>query len=134
MVGFVMKTKNDLYNLLTLECLISVYNKQISVNTKNKRKIYKFEEYYSANMSYVDQILHSENYQVAPYNIFLIRDPKYRIIMSQKMNDKIINHAVASILGKVLEPCLINTNVATRKGKGTHYGIYYLKKYLNQMK
>ncbi len=133
MDGFVMK-KNNLYNLLTLECLISVYNKQIRVNTKNKRKIYKFEEYYSANMSYVDQILHSENYQVAPYNIFLIRDPKYRIIMSQKMNDKIINHAVASILGKVLEPCLVNTNVATRKGKGTHYGIYYLKKYLNQMK
>ena len=70
MDGFVMKTKNNLYNLLTLECLISVYNKQIRVNTKNKRKIYKFEEYYSANMSYVDQILHSENYQVAPIIFF----------------------------------------------------------------
>ena len=53
MDGFVMKTKNNLYNLLTLECLISVYNKQIRVNTKNKRKIYKFEEYYSANMTHV---------------------------------------------------------------------------------
>lgn len=87
MVGFVMKTKNNLYNLLTLECLISVYNKQVRVNTKNKRKIYKFEEYYSANMTHVYEMLHSENYQVSSYNIFLIKDPKYRIIMSQKMND-----------------------------------------------
>ena len=76
----------------------------------------------------------NHNYKVSDYNIFLIRDPKYRIIMSQKMNDKIINHVMADYLIQVLDSCLINTNVATRKGKGTHYGMRYLKKYLNQLK
>ena len=70
---------------------------------------------------------------VGKYNIFLIKDPKYRIIMSQNINDKIINHLMADILIKVLEPSLINTNVASRKGKGTSYGIKCLKKYLNSM-
>lgn len=50
------------------------------------------------------------------------------------MNDKIINHVMADYLIQVLDSCLINTNVATRKGKGTHYGMRYLKKYLNQLK
>ena len=40
---------------------------------------------------------------------------------------------MADILIKVLEPSLISANVASRKGKGTSYGIKYLKKYLNSM-
>ena len=64
----------------------------------------------------------------------IIKDPKYRIIMSQKMNDKIINHVMADVLIKVLDSSLIDTNVATRKNRGTHFGIKYLKKYLNELK
>ena len=114
--------------------MCEIYKRQVSVNTKNKRKIYKFEEFYTANITNVFNLLKDESYHVSEYNIFLIRDPKYRIIMSQKMNDKIINHVLADILIKVLEPSLIDMNVATRKNKGTHYGIRYLKKYLNQLK
>ena len=54
--------------------------------------------------------------------------------MSQKMNDKIINHVMADVLIKVLDSSLIDTNVATRKNRGTHFGIKYLKKYLNELK
>ena len=49
--------------------------------------------------------------------------------MSQNISDKLINHLVGNVLINVLEKSLINTNVATRKEKGTHYGIKYLKKY-----
>ncbi len=54
--------------------------------------------------------------------------------MSQNISDKLINHLVGNVLINVLEKSLINTNVATRKEKGTHYGIKYLKKYLNELK
>ena len=40
---------------------------------------------------------------------------------------------MADILIKVLESSLISANVASRKGKGTSYGIKCLKKYLNSM-
>ncbi len=54
--------------------------------------------------------------------------------MSQDIRDKLINHLVGNELIKVLELSLINNNIATRKGKGTHYGIRLLKKYLNKLK
>lgn len=68
------------------------------------------------------------------YNIFLIKEPKYRIIMSQNINDKIINHLVAKyILFPALEPCLIDGNVATRKCKGSKYSFDNIKKYMNHL-
>ena len=134
MDGFVMKRVNNLYRQISMGDMLRLYQKQVKVNTKNKHKIYKFEEYFTANITNVYHMFGNHNYKVSDYNIFLIRDPKYRIIMSQKMNDKIINHVMADYLIQVLDSCLINTNVATRKGKGTHYGMRYLKKYLNQLK
>ena len=129
-----MKRVNDLYQQMSMKDMLRLYQKQVRANTKNKHKIYKFEEYFTANITNVYNLFHSDDYKVSDYNIFLIRDPKYRIIMSQKMNDKIINHVMADYLIQVLDSCLIDTNVATRKNKGTHYGMRYLKKYLNELK
>ena len=134
MGGLNMKRQNFLVRKVSLDSMMYVYNKQVKVNTKNKRKIYKFEELYTVNMINTFNLFKDKKYEVSDYNIFLINDPKYRIIMSQKMKDKIINHSMANVLIKVLEPSLIDTNVATRKDKGTHYGIRYLKKYLNELK
>ena len=129
-----MKRVNDLYQQMSMKDMLRLYQKQVRANTKNKHKIYKFEEYFTANITNVYNLFHSDDYKVSDYNIFLIRDPKYRIIMSQKMNDKIINHVMADYLIQVLDSGLIDTNVATRKNKGTHYGMRYLKKYLNELK
>ena len=125
-----MKRVGNLVSEFTIENIIKAY-KVVRKNTLNKNKIYKFEEYFTSNISDVYNLLN--DYKVGKYNIFLIKDPKYRIIMSQNINDKIINHLMADILVKVLDNSLINTNVASRKGKGTSYGIKYLKKYLNKL-
>jgi len=78
--------------------------------------------------------MEDEKYTPSGYNIFLIREPKYRAILSQNITDKLINHVVANVLVDVLEPSLINNNIATRKDRGTHYGIKLLKRYLNELK
>ena len=55
--------------------------------------------------------------------------------MSQSIKDKIVNHLVAKyFLVDVFESSFIDSNVATRKNKGTHYGLSLFKKYLNIMK
>ena len=55
--------------------------------------------------------------------------------MSQSIKDKVINHLVARyFLINVFEKGLIENNIATRKNKGTHYGLKLFKKYLNIMK
>lgn len=130
-----MKRYSNLYdNMINIKNINKVYNTQIKVNTKNKFKIYRFEEYYTLNICDINKLLESNNYEVGKYNIFLIKDPKYRIIMSQNIKDKLINHLVGNELINILDKSLINTNVATRKGKGTHYGIKFFKRYLNDLK
>lgn len=130
-----MKRYSGLYDdMINIKNINNAYFRQIKVNTKNKVKIYKFEEYYTLNISNINKLLENGNYEIGKYNIFLIKDPKYRIIMSQNISDKLVNHLVGNVLIDVLGKSLINNNVATRKGKGTHYGIKYLKKYLNGLK
>ena len=135
MDGLNMKRKKKLYDTITFEDIKRVYLRQIRVNTKNKVKIRKFEDFYSINLSRAQKIINDKNYIPGKYNIFLIKEPKYRIIMSQNIIDKLINHVIADkILLPTLDNSLIDMNVATRIGKGTHYGIRYLKKYLNELK
>ena len=65
------------------------------------------------------------------HNIFLIYEPKCRVIMSLNTNDKIINHYIArKILVEKLDKYLIINNVATRKNMGNDYGRKLLNKYI----
>lgn len=128
-----MKRYDNLYNF-SMEDIKFIY-KLVRINTKNKEKIKRFDDYYSVNLSRVKYVLDNNLYKVGKYNVFLIKEPKYRIIMSQSIIDKLVNHLVAyKILIPIIDKSLINTNVATRKGRGTHFGIFYLKRYLNKFK
>lgn len=131
-----MKRQNNLYSKITdIKEIKDVYDKQIRVNTKNKFKITRFEELYTTNIANVQITLQNHNYFPGQYNIFLIKEPKYRIVMSQNIGDKLINHLVAkNFLVDVLEKSLIDTNIATRVNMGTHYGIRILKRWLNELK
>ena len=133
MVGLNMKRVGNLYSSIDINYIFNIY-KQVRSNTKNKYKIYKFDSFLSINVYRIYKTFRNCNYTPSEYNIFLIKEPKYRIVMSQNIYDKVINHVIGNLLIKALDSSLINTNVATRKGKGTHYGLKYLKKYLNELK
>lgn len=78
--------------------------------------------------------LYNRNYQFSNYFIFSINEPKFRIIMSESISDKIVNHWLADyILIPALEPCLIDSNVATRKNKGAAEAYKLINKYFNQI-
>lgn len=65
-----------------------------------------------------------------PVNIFTIFEPKERRIVSQNVQDKIINHLVArNILYPAILPCLLDVNVASRKGFGTSEGLALADKF-----
>lgn len=131
-----MKRVNNIYNRITdINTIIDVYDNEVKRNTKNKIKVEEFDNYYSLNIKEIKEELMSGDYIPGEYNIFFIREPKLRIIMSQNIKDKIINHLVARyFLINVFEKGLIENNIATRNNKGTHYGLKLFKKYLNIMK
>ncbi len=121
-------------DILSIDKIMEVY-KNICLNTRHKTKLVKFELSFSVNVTKILLILRMRKYKHGNYSIFLIKEPKYRIIMSECIFDKIVNHLISKyVLLPLLIPKLIDTNVATRKGKGSKAGIDYLKKYINKLK
>ncbi len=114
-----------------LETILTLYEQEISKNVKNKHKVFMFERNKFQNIEHILYILKSGIYEGGRYNIFLIKEPKHRIVMALDITDKIINHFIARyVLEKNLVKYLDDRNVATRKGMGTDYGIKLVKKYL----
>ena len=130
-----MKRLNNLYSACyDLNNIVSMTNKVCST-VRNKSKVDKFELYKTEHIINIRNRLMNNNLSFGKYNIFMITDPKCRIVMAQEIEDKIINHLIAEhILVKTFEPKYPNSMIATRKGKGTGYGIKLLKKYLNEIK
>lgn len=120
---------------LNVSNLLNIYENEISKNVKNKRKLYDFE---INKMQYIEDIIKMlKNGLVGHkhYNIFLIYEPKCRLVMSLSVKDKVINHFVTRyVLEKKLTKYLNDRNVATRKGMGTDYAIKLVKKYINKLK
>ena len=129
-----MKIQPKYDDISDIDKIRSVYH-EIKSNSKHKEKFVRFELFLLSNFITILTILRNKKYHQENYNIFLISDPKYRVIMSENLSDKIINHLISKhILFPVLENKLIPTNIATRKNKGTKAGIYYMKKYINKLK
>ena len=125
-----MKRKSNLYeNIYKMENIQTAFN-EVCRNTKNKRKVETFKEYKCTYTTRIYNILKNEQYVVSPYNVFTIFEPKERRIVSQNMQDKIINHLVARyILYPAILPCLQDFNVASRKNMGMSYGLKLYRKY-----
>ena len=115
--------------------LIDIYDLEIRKNTKNKKKVYVFERNKMQNIINIYNELTNMSYYPSKYNIFIIREPKYRIVMSLRIKDKVINHYLARyVLIPKLDKYLDNRIVATRSGYGVDYGIKLVKKYLEKCK
>lgn len=125
-----MKRKGYLYeNIYDFNNITDAYN-EVCRNTKNKKKVEYFKEYKCIYISRIYHILKNEEYVVGPYNIFTIYEPKERRIVSQNMQDKVINHLVARhILYPAVLSCLLDFNVASRKDMGMKKGLELYNKY-----
>lgn len=125
-----MKRKNNLYQeICKIENIISAFN-EVCRNTNNKKKVQNYKQYKSIYISRICNVLNNKTYKVGKYNVFTIYEPKERRIVSQNLQDKVINHLVARyILYPVVMPCLIEQNVASRKNKGTRKGLEYANIY-----
>ena len=113
-----------------------IYENKVRKNTKNKFKIYNFEKYKMQNINYIYNTINNyNNNYFCKYNIFLITKPKFRIVMSLNIKDKVINHYITrKVLIPKLSKYLDNRNVATRKNMGTSYGRKLVKSYIEKNK
>ena len=129
-----MKRVNNLYDdMCSYENLKEIY-KTIKCKCKNYNNLTKFDVYENINLYNILIKLYLRKYDFNRYHIFLISEPKYRLIMSECIEDKIVNHLISRhILIPALEKKFIDTNVATRKSLGSGAAFNYLISYLNKL-
>ncbi len=130
-----MKSKKHLYdNILKYDNALEMYNK-IKRSCRNRKAVYEFSLNLNTHIMNILMLLKNREYKFSRYKIFMIRDPKFRIIMSENIPDKLVNHLVSKyILLPSLESKLIDTNVATRIDKGSGYAFNMFTKYINKLK
>lgn len=127
------KTKNIYDKHLTLDNLYSCWN-IVKKTCKNKKEIYYFSLNLNTNIYSIYKELKERTYKPNKYKCFMIFEPKARLVMSQSIRDKIVNHFITNYyLIPYLDSSLIDSNVATRKNKGTSYANKLLIKYINKI-
>ena len=62
-------------------------------------------------------------YKHGPYKGFWIHDPKLRRIHKATVRDRVLHHAIFSVLNPIFEPTFIPNSFSCRVGKGTHKGM-----------
>lgn len=120
---------------ITTREILDFYDNTLRKTVKNKDKLIKFEMNKSLYVNYIVDVLNGDKPLKHYYNIFLIYEPKPRLIMSLNMVDKIINHYFTeTVLVPKLDKKMDDRNVATRKGKGSSCAIRLVRKYIEYYK
>ena len=119
-----MKRLGYLYDKICNLNNINYTFNEICKKIKNKRKLEYLKENRLLYICKIFNILKSKNYEPGFSHVFTIYEPKKRRIVSLNLQDKIINHLVSKfIISPAVLPCLIDENVASRKGLGTRKGL-----------
>jgi len=130
-----MKRYSNLYeNICNFDTIEMAYN-EVKRNTRNERRVFNMKQYKTYYISLIYNMLVNKTYKVGPYNKFIIHEPKERLIVSQGIIDKVVNHLVARfILYPAILPCLLDVNVASRKGLGTSAGLKIAQEFRRKCK
>lgn len=74
--------------------LLDIYETEVKKNVRNKKKILDFEKHKMEYLVDIKNVLENNLCDCGKYNIFLVFEPKVRVIMALGIYDKIINHYV----------------------------------------
>ncbi|QQG45419.1 MAG: group II intron reverse transcriptase domain-containing protein [Candidatus Sungiibacteriota bacterium] len=114
--------KNVFGKIISLENLFSAWDK-FSSDKKKKRDVVEFEWEFEQNIFQLHRDLKNKNYKHGTYTSFYIQDPKQRHIHKAIVRDRVLHHAVFSVLNPIFEPTFIAHSLSCRVGKGTHKGV-----------
>ena len=90
---------------------------------KNRPDVLAFHMDLEANLLRLRDELGSGLYQPGAYRTFKITDPKPRVISAAPYRDRVVHHALCSVIEPVFERRFIYDSYANRKGKGSHAAI-----------
>jgi len=127
------KTRRIYEKSLTYEKVYRAWD-TVSHTCKNRRGVFEFGLFAHVRVARILKTLERRDYWPDKYRCFMIFEPKARLVMSQSIKDKVVNHFVANeYLIPILDQTLIDTNVATRKNMGAKAAHKMMRRYIAQM-
>lgn len=72
--------------------LLDIYETEVKKNLRNKKKILDFEKHKMEYLVAIKNVLENNLYDGGKYNIFLVFEPKVRVIMAQGIYAKKLKH------------------------------------------
>jgi len=118
-----MKFYKDLYwSIISPKTLFRAW--EIFKSDKRKKPdVALFERDIEKNIFDLYRDLKDETYKHGAYKGFWIHDPKLRRIHKATVRDRVLHHAMFSVLNKIYEPTFISDSYSCRINKGTHKGM-----------
>lgn len=118
-----MKTYKNLFEkIISLENLFAAWDRFKS-DKRNKRDVQAFEWQLEENMFQLLYDLRTKRYKHGAYSGFWIHDPKPRHIHKATVRDRVLHHAIFTVLNPIFEPTFIAHSFSCRVGKETHKGV-----------
>ena len=128
-----MKFYRNLFDQITsTENLFAAWD-GFKVGKRSKLDVMKFEWNLEENIFKLHRELIRKTYKHGAYSGFYIRDPKQRHIHKALVRDRVLHHAVFSVLNPIFEETFISTSFSCRVGYGTHKGVTALEKTLRKV-
>lgn len=129
-----MKTYKNLFQEVCK--LKNLYNAYLKARRgkNNTAEVLKFTYNLENELLKLQHELRSQTYKTGKYKHFLIFEPKERKISALPFRDRVVHHAICSVIEPIFEKKFIYDSYACRKGKGTHAGADRIQRFIRKAK
>lgn len=122
------------YQLSRHQLLLDLYQAYKDARRHKRNRLYqqRFEKNLELNLKELADELWTRTYRPRPSTCFIIEDPKKREVFAAAFRDRIVHHLYYNYVHEMLERTFIHDNYSCIKGRGTHFGINRLERYIRR--
>jgi retron-type reverse transcriptase len=129
-----MKTHKNLFGrVCELENLYKAYLKARK-GKNDMAEVIRFTYYLEHELIKLHEQLIDGTYNMGRYRNFKVHEPKERLISALPFRDRVVHHAIHSVIEPIFDKIFIYDSYACRTGKGTHNGMERLRIFMGKRK
>lgn len=117
-----MKVGHLYQQIISIEHLFQAWD-EFKKEKRAKFDVQKFEINLENNLFKLHQELACKTYQHGTYSAFNIYDPKFRHIHKAFVRDRVVHHAIVSVIEPIFDRTFIFDSYSCRKDKGMHRAV-----------
>jgi retron-type reverse transcriptase len=126
------KTYGGLYPAVYgFQTLLSAF-RLASKGKRESGEVLNFSRKLEENLIILQNELIWHTWTPGPYRRFVVREPKRREISAPIFRDRVVHHALVSVIEPLFDRKMIPRSFACRKGKGTHAAVEAARSYIRE--